>query len=177
MPEHLSQDQIHALLDHELEPFELQALEAHLAACADCQGELAAAMSLFETIGGLPDERLAVDLAPGVLAAIQPAPHWLRSLAFGELLVALAVGIGLLLGVGGDTVSLRVTEAAQRIAPTLDAALQALVAAANNAVPDPTSFQIDLGMPAVWSLVIAAMVAWALSNGLVLRRVSRSDRA
>lgn len=177
MTEHLSQMQIHALLDGELEPAQRQALNTHLAECASCRGELAAAEQLFSAIGGIPDEQLTTDLVPGVLAAIQPAPRWLRSLAVGELLLALAVGIGLLFGLGSETVSLRVVEAAQQIGAGVESLAQSIVATATNALPDPNSLRIDLGMPAVWSLAVAALIFWALSNGLLLRRATGRDRA
>lgn len=177
MTDHLDQHQIHALLDGEVEPVVRQALQTHLADCARCRAELEAAQELFQAIGGLPDQQLGIDLVPGVLAAIQPAPRWLQSLALGELLAALAVGIGLMLSLGSETVSLRVTEAAQAIGPAIDDLVQSLMAAAANALPDPAGYRLELGLPAIWTIVLGTIVFWLLSNGLVLRRVSRSNRA
>ncbi len=70
--DHLSDDLLNDYLDGLLEAGQIPVFQAHLAGCEICSGRLAALQVLFEQISTLPEEALRVDLAPGVLAALQP---------------------------------------------------------------------------------------------------------
>lgn len=173
MNEHLSQESIYSYLDRELPNDEWLRAEAHLTRCEDCRLRLAAARHLFQSIAGVPEQALEVDLQPRVMEAIRPATRWLPSLAVAQLLAALAVAVGLLLGLGSTTVSMRVTEAAQQVGIGLETSIQAGLQSAASTASTLPNIRFDIGLPAVWTIAAAALACWALGNGLVLGRMTR----
>ena len=80
---HLGEEIINMYLDGELSAGERGHVEAHLAACDECQAEVAALRQLFIALDELVPAP-APDLVPGVLARVQPrrrsrGPGLLRS--------------------------------------------------------------------------------------------------
>lgn len=175
MSDHLDEQTIYAYLDGELPAGDQAALQAHLADCGECRLQVDAVKQLFQRISALPDQPLGVDLASRVLESVRQAPIWLPRLAIGQLLAALAGGAALLLGLGSTAVSQRLTEVARGVVLDLEATLSSVLTATANALPDPAAFQFELGLPAIWSIAVVAAVFLALSNGLMLRRMSRRD--
>jgi anti-sigma factor RsiW len=101
MSEHPNNEIFQAYLDGELTQSEHDVVDAHLRVCPTCEAELSQLRSLFRSIESLPSERLATDLAPSVMAAIQPRASWLPSTAVGELVAATAFTLALVLWLGG----------------------------------------------------------------------------
>ena len=67
-----AQERLHDYVDGVLGVAEREALEAHLAGCAECRRELAALQELLVRAAGLPDEiPPARDLWPAIAAAIE----------------------------------------------------------------------------------------------------------
>ncbi len=173
MNEHLSPESIYSYLDHELPVDDRRRVEAHLAQCVDCRLLLAGARDLFQSIAEVPEQPLKVNLRPRVMQAIRPATRWWPSLAVAQLLAALAVAVGLLLGLGSTTVSMRVTGTAQQLGPALESAVQAGLRSAASATSTLPNIRFEAGLPTVWTIAVVALACWALGNGLVLRRVTK----
>lgn len=89
-----------AYLDGELAPAERASVDAHLAGCLDCRGELDGLMAARSALRGLP----VLDLPPGMIPVPGPAPlrrrvpvgAWAASVAAAA---AIAVGV---LAAGGS---------------------------------------------------------------------------
>ena len=75
---HLDEFLLQEYADQELDEQQRQMVEAHLAACAACQNELAEVQTLFTTIETLPEEALTVDLSERVVAEIGQQVFWRR---------------------------------------------------------------------------------------------------
>lgn len=91
---HLDEIILTDYLDDALAPEVRLTVEHHLAACADCAAQVAEFRSLFVALAELPPLTLERNLAPAVLAAIQPAPmptpsvRGLRWLVAAQLMLA-----------------------------------------------------------------------------------------
>jgi hypothetical protein len=87
----MSCEPIHLLLgryhDGELSPDDRSAVEAHLAGCPACAGELAAIAELAEAVLALPEPEPPGDLWPGIARRLAPAGSARR---FGRRVSALA---------------------------------------------------------------------------------------
>jgi hypothetical protein len=88
-------------LDGELPPPDAARCEAHLAECAECRGVLAELRTVIALAKADPDQRPAVDLWPGVLMRMTPAPRGPRQVVFtlpqlalaASLLIAVSAGV------------------------------------------------------------------------------------
>ncbi|MEE9216350.1 MAG: zf-HC2 domain-containing protein [Anaerolineales bacterium] len=182
MSEHLNNETFHGYLDGELTQSERREVEAHLRVCPTCEAEMTQLRSLFHSIESLPSEPLAIDLVPGVMAAVQPRARWLPSFAVGELVAAAALTLALVLWLGGGELQARLDGAAQRLIGQLEVAAVGISAAATDFLTQvPDSPQLDFiqlgdligtlfGSPSLlWAVGAIALVLLMLGNGLVLR--------
>ncbi len=122
---HVDDGTLHAYLDGELTPVEIEQLESHLAGCAGCRARLDEARALIERAARLLG--VAVPPGPGRPAPPlhqlrQPRPAWRRL----RVPLAWAATIVLALGLGWYGGSLRTT-------PTLDAAREPVAQAKTRA--------------------------------------------
>lgn len=72
--QHLTETELHALLDGALDPTVAHNARSHLNSCRACSEHLAEAERLFAAIEGWQDIPLRRDLSPVIVAAIAPAP-------------------------------------------------------------------------------------------------------
>lgn len=88
---HPPQEALHAYLDHELSPSEMEELEQHLEGCEACQSEIAELRGLFALLESVADQALERDLRPAVVGRIQGAKRrlWQGLAAQAAVLVAL----------------------------------------------------------------------------------------
>jgi anti-sigma factor RsiW len=103
-------DRLSAYLDDELPPVERRGVEAHLAGCASCAGELAALRAVIAAAAALPPERPSdSDAWPGIRDRIGASPHarqpWRISLSVPQLAAAATLFVAL--GMGGMWLQLR----------------------------------------------------------------------
>src|SRR3989442_11058064 len=104
---HVDDGTLHAYLDGELSPAEVQGVEAHLAQCPACRGRLDEERGLITRAGELlalaaPPDR---ELPPFRAGDVKPPTRlwWRGSLPFAwAATVVLALGIGSYLGTGGE---------------------------------------------------------------------------
>jgi hypothetical protein len=181
MSEHLNNETLQGYLDGELTQSEHGAVEVHLRICPTCEAELTQLRSLFHSIESLPSEPLATDLAPGVMAAIQPRASWLPSIAVGELVAAAALTLALVLWLGGVELQARLDGAAQRLIGQLEVATIDLSTSVSDLLGQVPEFpqlefiQLDdligafFGSPSLlWAVSAIAFALLLLGNGLVL---------
>lgn len=166
------------------------AVAAHLAACAPCAARLAAIRALFADLAALPDEPLAVDLEPAVLAQLPRrarVPAWAPRAVLAAQVLAAAVVLALSWPWLRDTLQ---QSPLVRIGSEATAALDAAAAtfavvwqAPQVAVADLLQIAADAmqALPALpgpaleWSLVLAgSALAWLLSNGVLLRKIAEN---
>jgi len=95
---HLSEEDLHALLDGELAPAAAVRARAHLETCPTCPARLKEFESVFAALKGLSELPVQHDLARGVLGQLTPLPNngwrWIwvlgaQAVAAGVLAVAL----------------------------------------------------------------------------------------
>lgn len=72
-PNHVDELTLTDYLDDALAPDQRAEVERHLAGCLDCAAQVAEFRALFTALDELPPLALERDLAPAVIAAIQPA--------------------------------------------------------------------------------------------------------
>ena len=179
MDKHPDNDTLQAYLDGELSLDDTRDMEAHLRSCARCEAELAQLNRLFQAIESVPSEPLKTDLAPEVVNDLRPR---LPTLAIGEFLLAAALTLVLVLGLGGSELQIRVGDAAQRLIGELESAGSSISQVFDGlVVPLPDTPQWDLAQIGdlvgsalvspglLWGVIAAALVLWLLGNGLVLR--------
>jgi len=103
MNSHLQAMALDLYAEDELSPAEVAEVEAHLRACALCQGRVSAARQMARALARLPRAEPAPDLAERVLATVR-ATHrraeWPRAVAIG---FGLAFSVLLLLALALDT--------------------------------------------------------------------------
>lgn len=180
MTEHLTDDELHALLDRE--EFGTQG-RIHLQSCETCSRRLHKLQQLFGTLAALPDEPLGKDLAPAVVASIAQAQRARRRLG---LMVALEAGLAALVAVlvvpllweqyGPALQALRVMPEAIEIATVIRQNWQSVASSISGATQ---GFSLELleaiaGYPWVW-LISAAALLWLGGNGLMLRLLNRAE--
>ncbi|MFQ5400953.1 MAG: anti-sigma factor family protein [Anaerolineae bacterium] len=88
---HLDEFQLNEYLDGMLGEADKSAVEAHLAACAECRAVMEELQTLFAMLDEVEEVTLTTDLSARVLADLQPevAPvQWLRPLLLAQLLGA-----------------------------------------------------------------------------------------
>jgi anti-sigma factor RsiW len=90
---HLSTEILNAMFDQQLAPTARADAQTHLAACAECRAELAALERVAGTLASLTPEPLPADLAPRVLAQIEPTRRvwWMDALLVAETAVAVVL--------------------------------------------------------------------------------------
>lgn len=182
MSEHPNNETFQGYLDDELTQLERQQVEAHLRICSTCEAELAQLRSLFHSIESLPSEPIATDLAPSVMAAVQPRASWLPSIAVGELLVAAAFTLVLVLWLGGGELQARLGGAVERLIAQFEVAAAGLWTSVGEFLSQvPDSPQLDFvqfgelmgsflnSSSLLWAAGAIAFALLLLGNGLVLR--------
>jgi anti-sigma factor RsiW len=165
---HLSFEILNALLDQQLAPRAREDAQAHLAACADCRGELAALERVSTALTSLAPEPLPADLAPRVLAQIEPAQRmwWMDALIVAQTAAAIALAVWL-----GET-----------LVPLLDPlpdfgaallAFQQVIIDALNAINIEPLQGIAL---TEWLMISAAAVAaWLIANRLLIQLPQKEE--
>jgi anti-sigma factor RsiW len=157
---HLPFEILDALLDEQLTPSERADARAHLVACADCRAELDARRQLFAALDALADDPLAVDLAPRVLAQIEPMPRawWIAALIVAETVAAIALAVWL-----GETL-VPLFDLLPDFGATLTAIQQAAMDALNAINIEPLET-----VPLDGLALGVAIVAWLLTNWLLIQ--------
>jgi hypothetical protein len=184
--EHLTEEQLNEYLDELLDESACQAVETHLAKCADCRGQMDGLELVFANLGELPDEQLQHDLTPAVLEKLPQKLQvhvWTRTLAAQVGVVA-----GTLVWLGMQLIPLiQFPQLEFPKQPTFDAlSFLARLLIIQFTVPPlhfpdfnyhlapidfwvPTlSFQLSIAHLAV--LVFSAFVLWVVGNLILLRR-------
>ena len=182
MNEHANNETFQGYLDDELTQPERRQVEAHLRICPTCEAELAQLRGLFHSIESIPSEPLDKDLVPGVMAAVQPRPNWLPSVAVGELVAAAALTLALVLWLGGLELQARLGAAVQRLIGQLElatAGFSTTVSEFLTQIPEspqlaPIHFGELMGSflsssSLLWVAGAIALALLLLGNGLVLR--------
>jgi anti-sigma factor RsiW len=182
---HLDESLLHGYLDGELEDPARAGVEAHLAVCAACASDLERLRRVFAAIVGAPEVQLGRDLAPAVLRALPSVPRWVPSLAIGQLVGALGIGVAMLLGLGTGRILSGLDTAVGRLVGQLEAAADRLdqswqlvlqLSSALAAGPDVTL--ADLATSGVWvGIAAAAILLGFIGNGLMLGGVRRRVRS
>lgn len=96
---HLDEQTLTDYVEDALAPAQREAAEAHLLLCDECAAQVAAFQELFSALSALPPLTLERDLAPAVMAAIQPAPMPIyQGQGLRWVIVAQVVVAALLLG-------------------------------------------------------------------------------
>lgn len=91
--DHLSETQFNEYLDQVIGETSHQRVEAHLEACGKCRRKLGELEKVFSALASLPDELLAHDLTPNVLARLleakQPSSLWRQPAFVAQSLLAI----------------------------------------------------------------------------------------
>ena len=175
---HLDDSLLNEYLDGALDPPARQAVEAHLAVCAQCRRQCAVLNRVFGLLAALPEEPLAADLRP-----VQPLtlPRWLAPLALLQGLAAAALLAaawpGALDGLDRGWRNLAVWGSAWAGAQHLGLAQTwaALIAAAQHAEVTLGAWPLQLGPSPQWplsSLALlggSALAAWAAGLRVILK--------
>ncbi len=159
---HLSTEILNALLDQQLAPRAHDNAQAHLAACAECRAELAALEHVAAALAALTPESLPVDLAPRVLAQIEPAQRapWMIALIVAETAAVIALAVWL-----GETLAPLFD-----LLPDFGATLIALQQGANDALNALNIEPLQSVAPTEWlMLCAAAVVAWLIANRILIQ--------
>jgi anti-sigma factor RsiW len=90
---HISDDELQAFLDHELNDTQCSLVSEHLEACRACRARLGEFQSLFADIESMPEVPLHADLVSGVLSRLAPQSVISRRVRW-FLLAELALGGG-----------------------------------------------------------------------------------
>ena len=163
---HLTEETLNEYLDNALAPSIRADVDAHLAVCAACLGELDSLRSLFAEIESLPDVALERDLAPAVVTRLSVRATGVpRPVRWALLAQALVVAVSIAL-----------------VWPLLDlSALQLPVVSLNwptlPPLPDFSSlfftlpsFSLQLDPPVLLLTLtlVSACLLWLVGNGLLL---------
>lgn len=92
---HITNSQLNEYLDDELDTQQREAVEAHLATCVVCQGELAALETLFSELATLPEVAFTGDVAEAVVSQVEQEEA-LSGWPLWVLAIQAFVGVGLL---------------------------------------------------------------------------------
>jgi len=102
--EHLTEEQLNEYLDRLLDESACQAVEAHLAKCADCRANMEGLELVFAELGELPEAQLKHDLTPSILDVL---PQQTTAYSLTRALAAqLGVVAGTLVWLGAQLVPL-----------------------------------------------------------------------
>ena len=191
MPEpiHLDETRLNEYVDGELDDAAQAEVVAHVASCATCAARLAELRVLFGDLAALPDEPLAVDLAPAVLARLPRrarAPAWAPRLALAAQALAAVVAFVLLWPWLAATLqasgAARLVAEAAAILSAMLAGLAPLWRAPVDAAESLLRAASTCALPALpgpvlgWGLGLAGFaLAWLLGNGVLLRNLARDQ--
>jgi anti-sigma factor RsiW len=159
---HLSFETLNAFLDQQLAPAARDDAQAHLAACAECRAELAALERVASALASLAPEPMPADLAPRVLAQIEPArpARWIAALIVAETAAAIALAVWL-----GETLVPLFD-----LLPDFGAEVLAFQQEVSDALNAITIEPLQEIATTEWLLLGAAAVAvWLLTNWLLLQ--------
>ena len=165
---HLSFEILNALLDQQLAPRARKDAQAHLAACADCRGELAALERVAAALTSLAPESLPADLAPRVLAQIKPAQRawWMDALIVAQTAAAIALTVWL-----GETLVPLFD-----LLPDFGAALFAFQQGVSDALNAINIEPFQGIAPMEWLMLGAATVAaWLIANRLLIQLPQKEE--
>lgn len=188
MPEPIHPDEarLNEYVDGELDDAARADVAAHVAGCAACAVRLAELRALFADLAALPDEPLAADLAPAVLARLPRrarAPAWAPRLALAaQALAAVAAFVLVWPWLAATLQASPAARLAAEAAGALSAMLVGLapvwrapVDAAESLLHAASTFTPPaLPGPALgWGLGLAGFaLAWLLGNGVLLRNLA-----
>jgi anti-sigma factor RsiW len=195
---HPDDGRLNEYLDGALDAAEQAGVAAHLAGCPACHARRDRLAALAAVLADLPDEPLARDLAPAVVAAVRrqrPEPlaaaHALRILLAAQGLAAVLIvllawptlaaslpgpEVSLLAGQAGETLSAWRAAAVAEASATASGAGESL--AAGQAALDQLAMLMATraaGPLPVWTICLAAVaLLWLVGNGLLLRPAPRT---
>jgi anti-sigma factor RsiW len=181
---HLSLEVLHAQLDGMLSPADARRAEEHLASCETCSKAAASLRIVFESLASLPDEPLAVDLRPAVLARLRPRGR--RPARIGWLLALEVAGSAVVLGAAWQWLAERLgsleglapeawlTVGSRFLAEVAERVGQAAMEPISQAASALAGFQLSLPQPEVplaqgLALVISAVALWFVGHRVLLR--------
>jgi len=159
---HLSSEILNALLDQRLADSERGDAQAHLAACAGCRAELAALEQVAAALTALAPEPVPVDLAPRVLAQIEPVQRarWIALLIIVEAAAAIALAVW-----QSETLALLFDRL-----PDIGATLVTFQQGVNDALNAINIEPVQAVAPTEWLMICAAAAAaWSIANRLLIR--------
>ena len=184
---HLTETLLNEYLDNTLDETARREVEIHVAACTECRAQLEDLASVFNLLATLPEEALARDLTPGILAHIpqkRSHPFWRLTLA-AQTVAALGTMFWLAMTFAG---SIKVPEISRLVEiallrlPTFDLPPLILISETpvfNFPLPtlDPHLPTFHLLLPAfnlptlqLAALLAAAMALWVVGNASLLCR-------
>ena len=159
---HLTDEQMNLFLDEGLADAERTRAQAHLAECVECHAELEALTRIAQTLDALSDDPIPADLAPRVLAQIEPArpARWIAALIVAETAAAIALAVWL-----GETLVPLFD-----LLPDFGAEVLAFQQEVSDALNAITIEPLQEIATTEWLLLGAAAVAvWLLTNWLLLQ--------
>jgi anti-sigma factor RsiW len=175
---HLSDETLNEYLDAALDVAQQAEAQAHLNACPACAARLTQFESLFARLESLPDQTLARDLTPAVVAQLErPAvlPGYLRWLGLFQLATA-----GLALALGGQLIRVNFPLEVPFEFPALAAGFSGLAAAGLNLANSLPRFSFEIPSPGfdlpattLAIAIVSVSVLWLAGNGLLLNPRSR----
>lgn len=184
MNDHLSEENLHALLDGELDPGVRSQFQAHLNSCTRCQHSLAAVRRVFDQLGRVEELPLMADVSLTVveqLRARRGQTRGLRRLVLIEVLLAGALlglmgwsGAGLRALASPEVPALPWLAWLQTAAQSLESAVAQAARAADSLWTQWLSQWASLPLPEVmpgafWPLLLGLALALALlANGVLL---------
>jgi anti-sigma factor RsiW len=182
--DHLSPDVLHAYFDGMLSLADARGAEAHLASCEACSTQAASLRAVFESLASLPDEPLAVDLRPAVLARLRRRGKrsgrigWLLAIEAAGSAVALVAAwrwlAELLTSLEGLALEAWLASASRFLAELVERIGTAVVDSIAQAASLVEGFRLSLPQPEIplsqsLGLVASAVALWFVGHRILLR--------
>jgi len=188
---HISDVNLQAFLDHELNDAQRSLVSEHVVACPACRARLGEFQSLFANIESMPEVPLRADLVPGVLSRLAPQSVISRRVRW-FLLAELALGGGAMIA-ALRWLNLTMPAWTEGLGPTWQAWihpealamwLRSLTAPALDGLSTIGSFltsataPLSTALPVTgWVVILAgSLVAGLAANGLLLTRIIQPRR-
>jgi len=188
---HISDVDLQAFLDHELNDAQRSLVSEHVEACPACRARLGEFQSLFANIESIPEVPLRADLVPGVLSRLAPQSVISRRVRW-FLLAELALGGGAMIA-ALRWLNLTMPAWTEGLGPTWQAWihpealamwLRSLTAPALDGLSTIGSFStsatapLSTALPVTgWVAILAgSLVAGLAANGLLLTRIIQPRR-
>ncbi len=186
-PAHLNDEILNEYLDQALTPAQYTAVDAHLAACADCGDRLETLRAVFADLDALPEVALRRDLSAAVMAqlprrtppVLRPALRWVIAAQALLAVILLAVsGPPLLSAIAWPTAPETLDSAAwaalTQITTEAAALAQTLTATAEDGLAAARGFSATVSTSAAsaWAaLLIPLVLLWLFGNGVLVGRL------